>query len=81
MSHTLETNTATMTEQADDKQFLSKKPSLDELRKHVRVIKMWYKFGELLHLHTDKLDAIEELYQDSDANFKTLKMFYLWLDT
>ena len=63
------------------KQFLSKKPTLDELIKHVRVTKKWYKFGELLHLHADELDAIEELNQDRDADFKTLKMFYLWLNT
>ena len=66
---------------AEQAQFLSKKPTLDELLKHVRVIKKWYKFGELLDLHTNELDAIEELYQDRDADFKTLKMFYLWLDT
>ena len=62
-------------------QFLSRKPTLDELIKHVRITKKWYKFGELLHLHADELDAIEELNQDRDADFKTLKMFYLWLDT
>ena len=69
-----------MAEQADDKQFLSEKPTLDELRKHVRVIKKWYKFGELLHLHVNELDAIEELNQDSDANLKTLRCFiYGWI--
>ena len=62
-------------------QFLSKKPTLDEIMKHIRIIKKLYKFGELLHLHANELDAIEELNQDSDADFKTLKMFYLWLDT
>ena len=71
----------TLCTMADDKQFLSKKPTLDELMKHVRVFKKWYKFGELLHLHANELDAIEELNQDRDADFKTLKMFYLWLDT
>ena len=72
---------ATMSEQANYKQFLSKKPTLDELIKHVRVTKKWYKFGELLSLPTIELDAIEELNQDRDADFKALKMFHLWLNT
>ena len=70
-----------MAEQADDKQFLNKKPTLDELKKHIGVSKKWYKLGELLHLPSIELDAIEELNQDRDADFKTLKMFYLWINT
>ena len=72
-----------MAEQADDahfQQFLNKRPTLDELMKLVGVSEKWYKFGVLLRLPAIELDAIEELNQDRDADFKALKMFYLWLD-
>ena len=60
---------------------LSKKTTLDELIKHVKVNKKWYKFGVLLNLLADELDAIEKLYQDSDASIKALKMFFVWRNT
>ena len=62
-------------------QFLSKKPIIDELIEHVGVNEKWYQFGVLLNLLADELDAIEERNQDRDANFKALKMFFLWLNT
>ena len=61
-------------------QFLSKKTTLDELIKHVKVNRKWYKFGVLLNLLADELDAIEKLYQDRDASIKALKMFFVWLN-
>ena len=73
-----------MAEEADDayfQQFLDRRPSIDELMKHVRVSKKWYQFGVLLHLPSNELDAIEELNHDRDDDFKALKMFYLWLNT
>ena len=73
-----------MAEQADDtffQQFLNNRPTLDELKKHVRISKKWYEFGVLLRLPAIKLDAIEELNEDHDADAKALKMFYLWMNT
>ena len=74
----------TMAEQTDDKYFqqlLNEKPTLDELMEHVRAIKKWYKFGVLLLLPASELDAIENLNRDRDIEFKSLKMFELWLST
>ena len=73
-----------MAKQTDNEyfqQFLNKRPTLDELMKLTGVSEKWYEFGVLLRLPTIELDAIEELNQDRDADFKALKMFYLWLDT
>ena len=70
-----------MAKQADDNDFLNQKPTLDELMTHVGISKKWYEFGKLLRLLVNELDAIEELNPDRDADFKALKMFYLWLDT
>ena len=58
---------------------LREKPTLDELCEHVNIGTKWYTFGVLLKLDKTKLDAIEEL--NRDVNVKTLKMFYLWLNT
>ena len=66
---------------ADDayfQQFLNKRPTLDELRKYVGVNEKWYKFGVLLYLPVIQLDDIAKL--NVDADFKALKMFYLWLN-
>ena len=60
-------------------QFLSAKPTLHELCEHVNIGTKWYKFGVLLKLDTSKLDGIRVLNEDTD--FKTLKMFELWLST
>ena len=58
---------------------LREKPTLDELCEHVNIGTKWYTFGVLLKLDITKLDGIDELNRDVD--FKTLKMFHLWLNT
>ena len=60
-------------------QLLSGKPTLAELCEHVRIGTKWYSFGVLLKLDTCKLDDIRVLNEDID--FKTLKMFELWLSS
>ena len=60
-------------------QFLSEKPPLDELCEYVRVGTKWYMVGLQLKLDVESLDAIEELNRDLD--YKTTKMFHLWLDS
>ena len=57
------------------------KTTLNELIKHVKVNKKWYKFGVLLNLLADELDAIEKLYQDRDVSIKALKIFFVWWNT
>ena len=59
--------------------FLDRKPTVSELFKHVRVGSKWYTFGKLLKLDTAELDIIDEL--DKACNFKTFRMFELWLTT
>ena len=59
--------------------FLNGKPTIDEVRDHVTVDTMWYKFGELLKLDTIDLDSIDQQYKDNDS--KVVKMFELWLST
>ena len=58
-------------------QFLNGKPTVHELYEHVRVGTNWYKLGVLLKLDIKKLNDIRSLNEDSD--FKSLKMFELWL--
>ena len=59
--------------------FLNKKPTLDELCRHVRVETKWYTFGVLLKLDTYKLEGIRLMNEDS--GFKAIKMFELWLSS
>ena len=59
--------------------FLNRKPSLHELYEHVRIGTNWYKLGVLLKLDVTKLNDVRLLNEDSD--FKSLKMFELWLNT
>ena len=59
--------------------FLNKKPSLHELYEHVRIGTNWYKLGVLLKLDVIKLKDVRLLNEDSE--FKSLKMFELWLNT
>ena len=59
--------------------FLNRKPTISELFKHVRVGTKWYTFGVLLKLDTAELDVIDEL--DKATDFKTFRMFELWLNT
>ena len=60
-------------------QFLNGKPTVHELYEHVRVGTNWYKLGVLLKLDIKKLNDIRSLNEDSD--FKSLKMFELWLNS
>ena len=60
-------------------QFLKGKPSVHELYEHVRVGTNWHKLGVLLRLDITKLNEIRSLNEDSD--FKSLKMFELWLSS
>ena len=60
-------------------QFLNGKPTVYELYEHVRVGTNWYKLGVLLKLDITKLNDIRLLNEDSD--FKSLKMFELWLSS
>ena len=60
-------------------QFLNGKPAVHELYEHVRVGTNWYKLGVLLKLDITKLNDIRSLNEDSD--FKSLKMFELWLSS
>ena len=60
-------------------QFLNGKPSVHELYEHVRVGTNWHKLGVLLKLDITKLNEIKSLNDDSD--FKSLKMFELWLSS
>ena len=60
-------------------QLLNGKPTLVELYEHVRIGTNWHKLGVLLKLNTTKLNDIRLMNKDSD--FKTLKMFELWLST
>ena len=59
--------------------FLSGKPTLSELFKHVNISTKWYQFGVLLEINSDKLNCIDKDYQESDL--KALKVFELWLST
>ena len=59
--------------------FLNGKPTVHELYEHVRVGTNWYKLGVLLKLDIKKLNDIRSLNEDSD--FKSLKMFELWLNS
>ena len=59
--------------------FLNRKPTVSELFKHVRIGTKWYTFGVLLKLDTADLDTIDELNKACD--FKTFRMFDLWLNT
>ena len=59
--------------------FLNRKPTISELFKHVRVGTKWYTFGVLLKFDTADLDVIDEL--DKATDFKTFRMFELWLNT
>ena len=59
--------------------FLNRKPSLHELYEHVRIGTNWYKLGVLFKLDVTKLNDVKLLNEDSD--FKSLKMFELWLNT
>ena len=58
---------------------LEEKPTLDELRKHIRIGSKWYQLGIQLKLNAKKLEDIHKLPDDS--TYKTTKMFELWLDT
>ena len=60
-------------------QFLNGKPTVHELYEHVRVGTNWHKLGILLKLDIKKLNDIRSLNEDSD--FKSLKMFELWLSS
>ena len=60
-------------------QFLNGKPTVHELYEHVRVGTNWHKLGVLLKLDITKLNDIRSLNEDSD--FKSLKMFELWLSS
>ena len=60
-------------------QFLNGKPTVHELYEHVRVGTNWHKLGVLLKLDIKKLNDIRSLNEDSD--FKSLKMFELWLSS
>ena len=60
-------------------QFLNGKPTVHELYEHVRVGTNWHKLGVLLKLDITKLNDIRLLNEDSD--FKSLKMFELWLSS
>ena len=59
--------------------FLSEKPTLDELCRHIRIDTEWYKFGVLLKLNTTKLEGIRVM--NESTGFKTVKMFELWLSS
>ena len=58
---------------------LEERPTLDELCENVQITTKWYQFGVLLKLDAKKLSDIEQ--SNKDADFKTLQMFKLWLDT
>ena len=60
-------------------QLLNGKPTVFELYEHVRIGTNWHKLGVLLKLDITKLNDIRLMNEDSD--FKTLKMFELWLST
>ena len=61
-------------------EILKQKPSLPELSKYVRIGPTWYLFGTQLDLDPVKLDGIQVSNND-DVDYKTTKMFKLWLDT
>ena len=63
----------------DLEDFLTGKPTVNELYEHVRVGTNWHKLGVLLKLDITKLNEIRSLNEDSD--FKALKMFELWLSS
>ena len=71
-----------MTEQTIDtyfQQFLNRRPTVLELFRHIRIGIKWYTFGVLLKLDTAELDTFDELNKACD--FKTFRMFELWLNT
>ena len=73
---------STMAEQTVDtyfQRFLNRKPTISELFKHVRVGTKWHTFGGLLKLDIGDLDTIDDL--DKACDYKTFRMFELWLNT
>ena len=60
-------------------EILKQKPSLSELCRYVRIGPTWYLFGTQLDLDPVKLDGIQ--VSNNDVDYKTMKMFQLWLDT
>ena len=61
-------------------QFLNGKPTVHELYEHVRVGTNCHKFGVLLKLDIKTLNDIRSLLNE-DSDFKSLKLFELWLTT
>ena len=61
-------------------QFLNRKPTVHELYEHVRVGTNWYKLGVLFKLDIKTLNDIRSLLNE-DSDFKSLKLFELWLST
>ena len=60
-------------------EILEERPTLAELCKNVYLGHKWYDLGMQLKLYPDKLDCIRIL--PGDFEYKTAKMFELWLDT
>ena len=60
-------------------EILKQKPSLSELCKYIRIGPTWHLFGTQFDLDPVKLDGIQ--VSNNDVDYKTMKMFQLWLDT
>ena len=65
---------------ADKTRLLNGKPTLQELSRHIILGPKWYNFGTQLGIPSKSLDGIR-ISNNDDVDYRTTRMFELWLDS